>query len=174
MGGVAKGLLPAPEGGEPLVLRLARLARELGCEPVLVGEGAAYSAVLPGLRTILDRPSGVGPLGGLNGLLHAAGERRVLALACDLPRVSSALLERFLSERPQAAVLAARGSVGAWEPLCARYDAATVAPLCERALARGVRSFQALFSELTVEELALSDGERSQLGDWDYPEDLGR
>jgi molybdopterin-guanine dinucleotide biosynthesis protein A len=174
MGGLPKGLLPAPDTGEPLVVRLARIAVELGCEPVLVGAAEQYAAVLPELMSVPDRPPGVGPLGGLSGLLHAAGERQVIAVACDMPAISRALLARLLTEQPTASILAARNSVGFWEPLCARYDASAVAPRCALALARGVRSFQQWFLELEVNELPLEDAEREQFGDWDTPEDIGR
>jgi molybdopterin-guanine dinucleotide biosynthesis protein A len=114
----------------------------------------------------------VGPLGGLHALLRAGGERQVLALACDMPHVSRALLERLLSEQPAAAVLAPRSPSGLWEPLCARYHAARVAPVCAQALQQGQRSFQALLARLEVAELPLSAEELGQLRDWDTPEDV--
>jgi len=200
MGGITKGLLPAPETGEPLVLRLSRIARELGLEPVLVGASHEVRAALPELRTIDDRPAGIGPLGGLAGLLHAGdsivGSRAeappastvgspaqappastsVLALACDLPRVSRALIAQLV-EAPLCApntVLAIRADNGLWEPLCARYDAAALRVPVEQAIARGVRSFQKLFAELQVGELAISSELRAGLVDWDTPEDVTR
>jgi molybdopterin-guanine dinucleotide biosynthesis protein A len=63
-------------------------------------------------------------------------------------------------------------ATGKWEPLFARYRSATVAPLLERALAEGERSFQGLFTRLTVRELILDAEERTQLRDWDTPEDM--
>jgi molybdopterin-guanine dinucleotide biosynthesis protein A len=188
MGGITKGLLPAPETGEPLVLRLARIARELGLEPVLVGASGEVRAALPELRTIDDRPAGIGPLGGLAGLLHAAGfaaasraqtppaSTSVLALACDLPRGSRALIARLV-EAPLCApnkVLAIRADNGLWEPLCARYDADALRVPVEQAIARGVRSFQKLFAELQVGELSISGEQRAELVDWDTPEDVAR
>jgi len=174
MGGIAKGLLPAPSTGEPLAARLARIAHELGHEPVLVGDAPAYREALPGLRAIADDPVGVGPLGGLGGLLAAADDGLVIALSCDLPHVSPALLGRLATTPSTAAVLAPRATSGVWEPLCARYDAAAVRPALVAALARGERSFQRLFAAVRVEALPLDDAERAQLVDWDAPEDLTR
>jgi len=174
MGGITKGLLPSPETGEPLVVRLSRIARELGHEPVLVGASLEIRAALPELRTIDDRPPGIGPLGGLAGLLHAAGSGSVLALACDLPRVSRALIAH-LSDAPLSPltqVLAMRADNGLWEPLCARYDAGALVLPVEQAIARGVRSFQRLFDELQVGELSVSSELRAELVDWDTPEDV--
>lgn len=176
MGGLTKGLLPAPETGEPLVVRLARIAVELGCEPVLVGASAEVRAALPALRVLDDRPAGIGPLGGLAALLHAGGPGHVIALACDLPFVSRDLLAQLVDAALAAPteVLAVRADNGLWEPLCARYDAPALAPRIDRAIADGVRSFQKLFSELSVAELAVSHAQRRELDDWDTPDDVTR
>jgi molybdopterin-guanine dinucleotide biosynthesis protein A len=69
-------------------------------------------------------------------------------------------------------VLAPRGASGLWEPLCARYDGARMSAPLERAVAAGVRSFQRLFAQLQVSELALAPHERATLVDWDRPEDV--
>jgi molybdopterin-guanine dinucleotide biosynthesis protein A len=172
MGGHPKGRLHAKDTGEPLVVRLARLAREAGLSPVWVGRAQAYRELVPGLPELSDEPAGIGPLGGLCALLRAAGEAPVIAVACDMPQVSLALLERLLSENTEAMVLAPRSEAGLWEPLCARYRAVDVLPICEAALAEGVRSFQQLFARLPVCELPLSSAERGALIDWDRPEDM--
>jgi molybdopterin-guanine dinucleotide biosynthesis protein A len=176
MGGIAKGLLPAPETGEPLAQRLARLAVELGCEPVLVGASSEVRAALPALRTIDDQPLGIGPLGGLAGLLHASESGHAIALACDLPFVSRDLLALLVHATLAAPtqVLAVRADNGLWEPLCARYDASALAPRVDRAITLGVRSFQKLFGELSVAELPVSHALRRELDDWDTPDDVKR
>ena len=174
MGGKPKGLLPAPDTGEPLVLRSTRLARELGFTPVLVGAADAYRTLLPDLTCLADAPSGIGPLGGLMALLRWAGASPAIALACDMPMISAELLARLAAHPSRAQVLAARGASGLWEPLCARYSSAEIAPELTRALDAGVRSFQALFARLVLEELTLSPMERAALVDWDTPEDVTR
>ncbi|HEX6245854.1 MAG TPA: molybdenum cofactor guanylyltransferase [Polyangiales bacterium] len=174
MGGVPKGLLPAPDSGEPLVVRSVRIIRQAGHTPVLVGAADAYHAALPDLSRVADEPAGVGPLGGLNALLRAAGRASAIAIACDMPFVSSALLKRLAAYPSTAPVLAARNDAGKWEPLCARYDAERVRPVLERALERGGRSFQGLLARVAVEVLELGEGERTALLDWDTPEDVTR
>jgi molybdopterin-guanine dinucleotide biosynthesis protein A len=171
MGGTPKGLLPARDTGEPLVVRLARLGNELGFEPVLVGKADAYLSTEPTLRTIADEPPGVGPLGGLQGLLRAAQNRPVIAVACDMPAISKALLTKLARTSPSATVLAPKRD-GRWEPLCARYSPFATLPLLGAALARGVRSFQQLFEAMDVEQLKLSHAEEAALVDWDSPEDV--
>jgi molybdopterin-guanine dinucleotide biosynthesis protein A len=124
---------------------------------------------------LADAPAGIGPIGGLCALLQHAGDRRAIALACDLPYLSSALLARLASEPSGAAVLAPRDpATGKWQPLFARYDAAVVLPVLRVAIDRGVRSFQDLLRELSVEELVLTTEEHAELRDWDTPEDVTR
>lgn len=174
MGGMPKGLLPVSEGGEPIVARLLCLATELSIEAVFVGEASPYAMRWPAVRCIADRPAGTGPLGGLAGVLCAAGDAPVLAVACDMPYVSAALLQRLLTQAPSAMVLASRTRDGCWDPLCARYEARLVAPRLARALGSGVRSFQRFFETLPMAELELDDAERGQLVDWDAPDDVSR
>lgn len=174
MGGVAKGLLPAPDSGEPLVLRLRRHAESLGLRCLLVGSAPAYAGL--GLPMLTDDPPGLGPLGGLRALLVAADRAPVLALACDLPYISPALLRRLVEAAPATAdgpcdVVAPRRQ-DRWEPLCARYEA-TVLPALTAALQAGERSFQGLLRRLRVRELSLSATEATELTDWDSPDDLG-
>lgn len=174
MGGQPKGLLAAPDSGEALVVRSTRLIRQAGHTPLLVGAADAYRELLPELRSVQDEPTGVGPLGGLNALLHAAREAPAIALACDMPFITEALLERLGRTSSTSPVLAARSETGKWEPLCARYDAERVRPVLQHALSAGVRSFQALLTRVTVEVLELREEERAALMDWDTPEDVAR
>lgn len=179
MGGRPKGLFAAPDSGEPLVVRLARLANELGLEVVLVGEAPAYAQALaeaPGLPPVgvlKDEPPGIGPPGALQALLGAAQGRDVLALACDLPYVTRELLERLLPPLgPGVDARAARRGPGApWEPLLARYAPSTL-PWLREGLAAGERSLQALLDRLRTEPLVLAPSEHALLDDWDEPADL--
>jgi molybdopterin-guanine dinucleotide biosynthesis protein A len=172
--GRPKGLLAAPDSGEPLLVRSCRLARSVGLSPCLVGAAQPYAALVPELTRVSDAPPRIGPLGGLCALLQAAHGQPVLALACDLPHISARLLERLAQTPSDAAVLAPRGAAGLWEPLCACYDAARVATPLQIAIAAGVRSFQRLFAQLEVADLPLEEAERRALEDWDSPEDMRR
>ena len=174
MGGAPKGLIPIAKTGESIVDRQLRLATELGLWPVFVGAAEPYALRWPNVRVIEDLPKGIGPLGGLSGVLHAAGDARVIALACDMPHVSAALLARLNTAEPDACLLAARSTDGRWDPLCARYDGVPLLPHVQTAIAVGIRSFQGLFARLTVSELVLDEDERQQLVDWDTPEDVTR
>jgi molybdopterin-guanine dinucleotide biosynthesis protein A len=169
MGGRPKGLLTAP-GGRTIVDRWRALTESLGAHPVLVGAGAAYADV--GIERIDDDPPGIGPLGGLIALLRRADGADALALACDMPFVSRALLARLVAGEPTAAILAPRRG-DRWEPLCARYSAA-VLPLASEQAATAGHSLQQLLDRAGAVALALSGDEDRELRDWDFPEDVGR
>lgn len=176
MGGLAKGLLKAPDSEATLVERLVEQSREAQptAELVLVGEAEAYAAF--GLLMLRDSPPGVGPLGGLLALLEHAeshGARLALALACDLPYLSSALLGRLAADAPHAAALVTE-QAGVRNPLVARYAVTAALPAARQVLQRGARSLQAVLDELGagVSSLSLSPAEERSLSDWDTPEDV--
>ena len=167
MGGAPKGLLRM-SGGETLVDRWRALLEARGAEVVLVGSGDAYRSV--GLEVVQDEPSGVGPLGGLVGLLHRAASTPAVAVACDMPFVRPALLGRLL-DAPAATVVAPRRE-GRWEPLFARYDSPAVLPVARAHVAAGRHALHDLLYALGAVELELSPDEAAQLRDWDSPADV--
>lgn len=166
MGGIAKGLLPAPDGTGSLVARLAGLAGALGAEVVLVGQRSEYAALA--LPVLPDAAPDAGPLGGLVALLALAGERPAVALACDLPFLDAAYLTRLLAAPPAPVVAPRRDR---WEPLAARYDAAAVLPLARARLAAGELALQGLLDAAGAVPLAPSVGDDRRLVDWDTPDD---
>ena len=168
MGGAAKGLLRAP-GGEAIVARLARALREAGAEPVLVGERAEYASL--GLRSIADTAPNAGPLGGLVSLLEAARGGPAIAVACDMPYVTDALV-RKLAAAPDAPVVAPRRA-GKWEPLFARYDSARVLGAARARLERGELGLQGLLDEVGAIALPVTPDEAAKLDDWDTPQQIG-
>lgn len=176
MGGVAKGLLQLPGSGQSLLERLLGEVRQAlpGAQLVLVGSATAYAAL--GLEAVPDCPAGVGPLGGLAALLACARERgaaQVLALACDLPRLDAALIERLArADANASAVVTAQGSVR--NPLVARYAVEPASAAAASALASGKRSLQAVLDRLQPAPmiLALSAAEEALLDDWDTPSDV--
>jgi molybdopterin-guanine dinucleotide biosynthesis protein A len=108
-------------------------------------------------------------------LLGEAARQNVpaLALAGDLPFLTSALLGRLRGEAAEAAALAPCAD-GRWEPLFARYRPEWVLPELDAALAGGQRSLQTLFHRLGARAVALqlSVPEWQALRDWDYPSDM--
>jgi molybdopterin-guanine dinucleotide biosynthesis protein A len=167
MGGRPKGLLATPSG-PTIVERLAALCANARLPAVLVGANEAYARL--GLPTIGDAVPGAGPLAGLVGLLAGTDAASAIALACDLPHLTGALLER-LARAPSAAAALAPLRDGRYEPLFARYDRARVLPLAEAQLATGDHSLQRLLRTAAAEPFPIADGEWPLLADWDEPAD---
>jgi molybdopterin-guanine dinucleotide biosynthesis protein A len=175
MGGAAKGLLAAPDTGEALAARLVRICRAAipRAELVLGGDAPAYATL--GLQMVADDPAGQGPLGALHALLGRAERtnRDVIALACDLPYVTTELVGRLATHAPDAPAVAARAG-GLWQPLFARYDAALCRPLSKDLLSadrRALRGVLELLGERAV-ELPVAADETRLLDDWDAPADV--
>jgi molybdopterin-guanine dinucleotide biosynthesis protein A len=168
MGGRPKGLLRAPDG-QILVERWRALFAEVGLPCVLVGQRAEYAGIAA--EALADDPPGIGPLGGLIALLARAGAGRAIAVACDMPRVDTALLRRLLEHPSEAAALAPCWG-GRWEPLFARYHADRVLPIARARAKAGQRSLQGVLDALSADVLPLDGPERAQLIDWDAPHDI--
>lgn len=178
MGGVPKGLLRAPGSDASLVERLIVELRAgvPDAEVVLVGAAAPYGAL--GLEVVADEPPGIGPLGGLAGLLSRARRqdlRYAMALACDLPRLGREVLARLAVEAPDAGVVLVRqGEVR--NPLIARFEVERASHAVERVVQQGRRSLQAVLNALEpdVTVLALSPEDEARLEDWDTPSEVRR
>lgn len=180
MGGFPKGLLKAPDG-RPLVERLIAEAQLALPAAVirLVGTHPAYRAL--GVPEVPDDPPGIGPLGGMLGLLRAASAERVeslVMLSCDLPFVKAPLIQRLAAHAPHAPSVApldsldGDGGEARWQPFFGYYRVDPSLVAAESLCAAGARSLQELFERLEgAVELPLSAEERAQLRDWDTPED---
>jgi molybdopterin-guanine dinucleotide biosynthesis protein A len=168
MGGAAKGLLAGPDG-RPIVERMRDMLRGLGLDVVLVGRDPRYESLR--LHTVDDEPGGIGPLGGLIGLLRHADDRAVVAIACDMPYIQAPLVEQLLAA-PQASAVAPRQGA-TWEPLFARYAPESVLSVARARASRGERSLQGLLDGVRARELVLTEDDWLQLRDWDSPSDVG-
>lgn len=176
LGGVAKGLLDAH--GEPVIERLLREVRLAlpDAAVVLVGSAAAYAGL--GLKSLNDDAAAPGPIGGLLALLHEAerrGAAHSIALACDLPGVDAALLERLARHAPDALAVVPRVD-GHWNPLCARYESARALTATRAVIAAGQTALWRVLERLGdgVAELPLEGDDAFKLRDWDTPDDVRR
>lgn len=129
-------------GGEPLVVRQARVVASVtGGHAVIVGAEERYGGL--GFPVVEDlRDPGQGPLAGIEAALASpyAGEWNLI-VACDMPRLDQALLERLLAATAQAGpdtdcilCMSSRGP----EPLCSLYRRRFVA-VASRQLDAGER-----------------------------------
>ena len=163
MGGARKELLATPSG-ETIRARWERTFAELEIPCVVVG-GPAPGA-LP------DEGAGAGPLGGLAALLAHAGTRYAIAVAGDMPFVTSAMVARLAASTPRT-VLAPRRD-GRWEPFFSIWNAAQCLPSVRARIASGALALQGALDALGADELALDDDEKRNLFDWDTREDVAR
>lgn len=158
--------------GETLVARAARVLGAVFGEVAIADAGRGY---LPGLRSLPDGP-GAGPAAGLLGAANSFPGRSFLALACDLPFVTPALLARIAEEHAFDLVIP-EGPAGL-EPLCALY-----APRALDELARRVSAGHLALHELaggsglrirrlSVEEVATLGLPGAFFRNWNEPGDL--
>jgi molybdenum cofactor guanylyltransferase len=179
MGGVPKGLLRRASG-ETILEHLTALCREVSPSSslVLLGTHAAYAATP--LETLPDVPEGIGPLGGLAALLHAATQgtprqpdlraEQAVILGCDQPYLSVSLLRRLVTHASNRAVCVQLD--GHWNPVFARYPASNALAVVLSQIAKGSPSMQPLLKRLQAEALPLSESDRNALRDWDRVEDM--
>jgi len=171
MGGVAKGLLVAPEG-EPIVVKVRRLLEDAGAACVLVGAHPAYEGLA--LETIADDPAAEGPLAGLLALLARAsaepGTRWAIAVACDMPFIDRELVRRLVDAEPAPIVAPRRHAEDrgrdVWEPLFARYDPAVLG-VARAYASTGGKQLQRLLDIAGARPLELAPRQEALLTDWD-------
>jgi molybdopterin-guanine dinucleotide biosynthesis protein A len=168
MGGAAKGLLTGPHG-QPIIEEMRDMLTTLGLEVVLVGKDPRYDALR--LPVVEDELRGIGPLGGLIGLLRHSNDRVAVAIACDMPFIQAPLVEQLLAAPRAPAVAPRRGT--RWEPLFARYAPESVLSTARARASRGERSLQGLLDAVGAREMVLTEDQWRQLRDWDTPSDVG-
>jgi molybdopterin-guanine dinucleotide biosynthesis protein A len=176
MGARDKGLLVTAEGRPVIEVLLAEVRRTFADAPVvLVGRADGYGALE--LPTLADEPADVGPIGGLVALCGRGTSegRDVIAIACDMPFVTAALLQRLVAESADADAVVPCPA-GFWQPLCAWYRADVTGAAARRVLGQGRRALHAVLDELGdgVRELSLTDAEAGALRDWDTDADVRR
>jgi molybdopterin-guanine dinucleotide biosynthesis protein A len=143
--------LPDPLAGASLpALAAARLAEV--CAEVAVADSGR--GLLPGLPAVADG-AGKGPAAGILGAAAAYPGRRLLVLACDLPRVPAGLLAALAREAAADWVVPRWG--GRLEPLCALYGPAALAALGRR-VERGLLALHRLAGEPLAIHLLEGDG----------------
>jgi molybdenum cofactor guanylyltransferase len=159
--GQEKGLLEF--GGEPLIVRTARLIEPIVAEVRVVGSPERYSAL--GLRAIADQNFGERegkeavrtPLVGIATALNATKTPWNLILACDLPYLTAEWLDWLVARAvdSDAQIVIPRTS-GGLEPLAAVYRRECAAPIVS-ALERGVRKVTDAIAEFRMEFLSESE-----------------
>lgn len=115
-----------------------------------------------------DRIPGLGPIGGLHAGLSDTDTPYAFFLPCDLPLISTPLIERLMGEPGDADVVCYRTPRGV-EPLCALYARRCLSTI-EEHIQRGEYSLQRLLEALQVK--MLPSVEEEALFNLNTPKDL--
>lgn len=145
--GQDKALLPF--GDRPLAGWVAGVVGQVCGRVRLVGSSPKYSGL--GFSVVEDVFPGHGPLAGIHAALRYSETHFSLVVGCDMPYLSRAFLERLLeiAQSAEADVIAPESATFGYEPLCAVYTRACLAPV-EEALQAGRRKLSQVFARLRV------------------------
>jgi len=157
-----KALLPL--AGKTLLEHVAGVVREAVDNVTVIGPPERYRHL--GLRVIPDLIPDCGPLGGLLTALTASTGERVLLVACDMPELTSALLEELMAVDGDAVVCETDGRL---HPLCAVYHRRLFAKV-EAAVHQGSLKMHDFLSTIQVRRWPVSDVRL--LANLNTPEDL--
>jgi len=137
-------------GAETLLQRAVRLAGMVADEVIVVARADQALTGLPA-RIVHDAVADLGPLSGLAAGLSASATGISIVIACDMPLIRTAVLQRLIDELGEAdacvAVVDGRPS-----PLCAVYRSA-VAGAAAELLAAGERRVTALLDRVQTKRV---------------------
>lgn len=162
--------LHEPDGPDMLARSVKLLSRY--CDEVLVASG---SGDIPGYSCVRDRVDGRGPIAGLQAALLTTGTP-ILALACDLPCMDEATIQRLVcghNQRPAHAVMTTfrRAETELIESLTAIYEPACL-PLFDAAIAAGRGQISRVIPKSLRHDLVYTSAEASPFLNVNRPEDL--
>jgi molybdopterin-guanine dinucleotide biosynthesis protein A len=151
LGGADKGALVV--GGIPIIVRQLTALSTIAADVRIVANDAGRYRDL-GVPVVADALAGRGALGGLYTALLEARYDRVLVLACDMPFVAAALLQRLVAESTGGEEIDAvvPRSARGLEPLCALYRT-RVAATARALIDRGELRLTSLLGALQMREL---------------------
>ena len=181
-GGLARRLNGADKSalifdGQRTIDRQLTVLRAITDSIVIVGGDAArYEST--GVRVVPDLVSGAGALGGIYSALAHSNNPQTLVVACDLPFLNVAVLERLVRPRlPHVDIVIPRTRDGL-QPLCAVY-ATRLAGVIRQRIDRGLLKIVDLaevvqIEEVGPEELATYDPGRLMFMNVNTPHDYER
>jgi len=156
--------------GEVLIERLIRYASCITDQVVISANESELFGAFP-IPVIPDRIRGSGPLAGIHAAMSATSARLLLALACDMPRLSLPTLQLIVSaHKPPSAITVPRTGDGRPHPLCAVYDRSLL-PEIERRLLLGRNRLLDLLAASPTQWLETGFDDLD-FANWNSPEDL--
>ncbi|MEN9646331.1 MAG: hypothetical protein RL238_3000 [Actinomycetota bacterium] len=157
--------------GVPMARRVADALRAAGCDPVAAVGGDAEGLRRLGLDPVPDGWPGEGPVGGVRTALERWPEAdAVVAVACDLPRLTAATVTRLLDALAGApTAVAAVAVTDRDEPLCVAWRPAA-SPSLAAAMGAGERRLHAVLAATACVRVAV---DLQDLANVNAPSDLG-
>lgn len=160
--------------GTPLLQRIYTVASECASRVYVVSPWIEqYTSILPAsCQIIRENLPTQGPLVAFSQVLPQIETEWVLLLACDLPLLTSAVIQQWANALPSLsedtiAYLPKQGNL--WHPLSGFYRSSCLASLQDY-IKRGRRSFQDWLNQSPVKQLIVSDP--SVLLNCNTPEDF--
>jgi molybdenum cofactor guanylyltransferase len=137
---------------------VAQLGSRVGRVLVSGGDPARYARI--GLEVVPDREPDQGPMMAVASALARSDRELNLVVACDMPELPLALVDRLLAAARAGAEIAVPVTAeGHYEPLFAVYRRAILDRL-DAAPARGSRGLRAVYPECDTRPVRLGAGER--------------
>lgn len=159
-------------GEHSLLEQVAAAARDTGLPVEVVGRTAPQGWPWPDVGFRPDEVPGLGPMGGLATALRSA-DGAVLAVGCDMPRLTTASLDWLTRQAREAELdhgLVTCGEEGVLQPLFAVYT-----PRCRKLvdglLGKGMRSFRDLVSAGSFHRVPIPERYRDAVRGIDTPEE---
>jgi molybdopterin-guanine dinucleotide biosynthesis protein A len=133
--------------GESFVKHIARELAAVTAKVSVVGFAKPPAVSLPVVGDVYPK---WGALGGVHGALAACAADWAVIVACDLPRVTTALFNRLLARRQGFDAVAPLQPDGRRQPLCAVYSVSACLPQANALIERGERKPIALLQSVTT------------------------
>lgn len=169
--GIAKPLLPHPDGGTFLSRALRTLSQVTSFQ-IVAGYDAKLSADCPsGVISLPDLRPGEGPLAGVEASLASRLASGYLIMACDQPLVGIFLLRRLLLHPKDKVCVFSLDDV--IMPLPSFFPAMLLTAV-EAALDEGQRSLSAFIRSQNLFRIPISGQEEEMIVNINHPEDYRR
>jgi len=163
--GQDKGLIFYHE--KRLVEYAVSACKELTSKILISTNNSEYS-FLP-YKLIPDNYKNLGPIGGIHAALKVSSTEDNLFCPCDMPGISSVILQKIVAESKGKMATVAADSQGKVFPVLGCYKKSAL-PLIEAQIKKGDYKLQHLLKELNAKKVAVENAQA--LSNMNFPEDL--
>ncbi len=153
--GTDKSMLPIK--GKPLIETICEQLRG-SFDQILISANEVDKFAFLGLEVVPDKVPEQGPLMGIASALEASVNELNLVVACDIPKINMACINRMLTEaiESQADIVVPTTGEEKYEPLFAIYRKSALEAI-NKTLSSGKRKITDVFTLCTVKHIELDD-----------------